>query len=87
MKQYDVAILFLRASVPLSDVPLFFLLDICFPQREKARRTMGKEAAKTKEEMQAIARKNEIARIKKVTETINCIHYPRDADALSVPPG
>ena len=27
---------------------------------------MGKEAAKTKEEMQAIARKNEISRIKKV---------------------
>lgn len=35
-------------------------------QREKARRTMGKEAAKTKEEMQAIQRKNEIARIRKV---------------------
>ncbi|CBJ27422.1 PUB domain, zinc finger protein Thioredoxin [Ectocarpus siliculosus] len=34
-------------------------------KREKARRTMGKEAAKTKEEMQAIARKNEIARIRK----------------------
>lgn len=27
---------------------------------------MGKEALKTKEEMQAIARKNEVARIKKV---------------------
>ncbi|CAN0257813.1 unnamed protein product, partial [Ectocarpus sp. 8 AP-2014] len=35
-------------------------------KREKARRTMGKEASKTKEEMQAIARKNELARIKKV---------------------
>ncbi|CAM9954587.1 unnamed protein product, partial [Ectocarpus fasciculatus] len=34
-------------------------------KREKARRTMGKEAAKTKDEMQAIARKNEIARAKK----------------------
>ena len=35
-------------------------------QREKARRTMGKEAAKTKEELQATARKNEINRIKMV---------------------
>eukprot|EP00752_Nemacystus_decipiens_P014348 g12765.t1 len=34
-------------------------------KREKARRTMGKEALKTKEEMQAIARKNAAARIKK----------------------
>ncbi|CAM9164716.1 unnamed protein product [Hapterophycus canaliculatus] len=34
-------------------------------KREKARRTMGKEAAKTKEEMQAIARKNEVARLRK----------------------
>lgn len=36
------------------------------PQREKARRTMGKEAAQTKEEMQIIARKNAAARAKKV---------------------
>ncbi|CAM9145971.1 unnamed protein product [Scytosiphon promiscuus] len=34
-------------------------------KREKARRTMGKEAAKTKEEMQAIARKNEAARLRR----------------------
>eukprot|EP00903_Cladosiphon_okamuranus_P006438 g6298.t1 len=34
-------------------------------KREKARRMMGKEALKTKEEMQAIARKNAAARIKK----------------------
>ncbi|CAM9546982.1 unnamed protein product [Ascophyllum nodosum] len=37
-------------------------------KREKARRTMGKEAAKTKEEMQAMARKHELARIKKEKE-------------------
>ncbi|CAM9371678.1 unnamed protein product [Pylaiella littoralis] len=34
-------------------------------KREKARRTMGKEAAQTKEEMQIIARKNAAARAKK----------------------
>lgn len=37
-------------------------------KREKARRTMGKEALKTKEEMEVIARKHEIAKAKKEKE-------------------
>lgn len=51
---------------PVRAMCVFRVLPFFVAQREKARRTMGKEAAKTKEEMQAIARKNEIARIKKV---------------------